>query len=102
MSNRTEVRAAICGLAAADMKPGKIAETLKVARSTVHRVLKKKKKGKSLEYNMSTRKKKLTPTVAAGLRRRIKAAPTKSLRQVAAESGQNRELVRRLVMISGW
>ena len=44
----------------------------------------------------------MTPRVAASLRRRIKCAPTKSLRQVAAEAGQNREVVRRLVKLSSW
>ena len=102
MSPRVEGRLAICGLSAAGMGPSKIAATLKVARSTVQRTLKKKTAGKSLEYDSSNRKKtKLTPRVAADLRRRIKCAPTKSLQQVAAETGQNRELVRRLVKLSG-
>ena len=40
--------------------------------------------------------------MAAGLRRRIPVAPTKSLRQVAAESGHGRETVRKFVLDSGW
>ena len=97
-----EVRAAICGLSQAGMRPSDIVATLKVARSTVQRTLKKKNAGKLLEYDSTSRKKtKLTPRVAAGLRRRIKCAPTKSLRQVAAKAGQNRELVRRLVKLYG-
>ena len=103
MSSRMEVRAAICGLAQAGMSPSKIAATLKIARTTVYRTLNKKSAGKSLQYDSTSRKKtKLTPRVAASLRRMIKPAPTKSLRQVAVESGQNRELVRRLVQLSGW
>ena len=85
------------------MRQSDIVATLKVARSTVQWTLKTKNGGKLLEYNSTSRKKtKLTPRVAAGLRRRIKCAPTKSLRQVAAKAGQNRELVRRLVKLYGW
>ena len=103
MSTQMEVRAAICGLSGAGMGHPKIAATLKIAQSTVQRTLKKKSADKSLEYDLTSRKKtKMTPRVAAGLSRRIKCAPTKSLRQVAAEAGQNSELVRCLVKLSGW
>ena len=44
----------------------------------------------------------LTPTVVAGLRRHIKATPTKSLRQVAKELSVPRKLVRQVVRESGW
>ena len=98
MSSRMEVRAAICGLAQAGMRQSDA--TLKVARSMIQSTLKKKNAGKSLEYDLASQKKsKLMLRVAAGLRRRIKCAPTKSLRQVAAEAGQNRELVRCLQVI---
>ena len=80
-----------------------IIATLKVAHSTVQRTLRKKNAGKLLKYDSSTRNKtKMTPRGAAGLRRRIKCAPSKSLRQVATERGQNHEFVRRLVKLSGW
>ena len=87
MASRVEVRAAIIGLSSAGFGPSKIASTLKCARSTVYRTLQKKiDKKNPLEYDASSRtKRKLTPRVTAGLKRRIKAAPTKSLRRVAAE-----------------
>ena len=44
----------------------------------------------------------LTPTVVAGLRRRIKAAPTKRLRKVAKKSSVPRESVRQVVKESSW
>ena len=88
MASRREVCTAICGLSQAGFNPSKIAATLNIARTTVYRTLQKKSVGKSLEYNSTTTKKwKLTPRAAAGLKRRIKAAPTKSLRRVAAEAG---------------
>ena len=54
---------------------------------------------------MSPRKRKrttLTPRVVAGLRCKIKAAPTKSLRRVAREANIPRQLVRQTVHDSGW
>ena len=104
MASRTEVRAAIIGLSDAGFNPSKVASTLKIARTTVYRTLKKRKNGTNpIVYDSASRTKpKMTPRVTAGLKRRIKAAPTKSLRRVAAEAGQNRELVRRLVKLSGW
>ena len=103
MSKREQVRAAICGLNAAGKTAMEIAATLKCGRATVYRALKKESKGEGVRHAVRPRKRPvLTPRVAAGLRRRIRAAPTKSLRRVAAESGQNRETVRRLVLESGW
>ena len=97
-----EMRSVICGLAAAGMRRSEIVATLKVAHSTVQRTLKKKNAGKLLEYDSTSKKKtKLTLRVAAGLRRRNNCAPTKSPQQVAAEAGQSRELVRRLVKLLG-
>ena len=104
MASRTEVRAEIIGLSEAGFNPSKIASTLKIARKTVYRTMKKKNNGTKnpLLYDSTSRtKRKLTPRVAALLKKRIKA-PTKSLRRVAAEAGQNQELVRRLVRLSGW
>ena len=57
MSNRMEVRAAICGLAEAQKTAWEISRILKVARSTVIRTLNKKKSGKELGHDVSTRKK---------------------------------------------
>ena len=98
------VCAAIIGLSEAGFNPSSIASTLKIARTTVYRTLKKNDGTKKpLEYDSTSRtKRKLTLRVAAGLKRRIKAAPTKSLWRVATVVGQNWELVRRLVRISGW
>ena len=44
----------------------------------------------------------MTPRVTAAIRRRIKAAPTKSLCRVAREAGLKRESVRQVVIQSGW
>ena len=58
MSNRMEVRAAICGLAEAQMSVTDISKTLKVARTTVRRTLKKKEDGEGLHHDIKSRKKK--------------------------------------------
>ena len=44
----------------------------------------------------------MTPRVVGGLKKRIKAAPTKSLRRVAKEANISRESVRRVVRGAGW
>ena len=87
MSDRMATRHAICALSNAGKSNKEIVRILKVAKTTVIRILKKQAAG-GLDHDTSGRKKTvLTPRVAAGLRRRIKAAPTKSLRRVAKEAG---------------
>ena len=44
----------------------------------------------------------MTPRVRAAIRRRVKAAPTKSLRKISRESGVGRESVRKVVVEAGW
>ena len=79
-----------------------IVRILNVAKTTVIRTLKKKAAG-GLEHDTTSRKKTiLMPRVAAGLRRRIKAAPTKSLRRVAKEAGLKPGVVWKLVREEGW
>ena len=103
MSKREKVRAAICCLHDAGKTAMDIAATLGCGRSTVYRTINKIKVGEGIKHAVRPKKRPvLTPRVAAGLRRRIRAAPTKSLRQVAAESGRARETVRRVVIESGW
>ena len=95
-------RHAICALAAAEKSNNNIVRTLKVAKTTVIRTLKKQAAG-GLDHDTSSRKKTvLTPRVAAGLKRRIKSAPTKSLRRVAKEAGLKPGVVWKLVREEGW
>ena len=65
----------------------------------------KKKAAGRLDHNTTGRKKTvLSPRVATGLWRRIKAAPTKSLRlrRVAKEAGLKPGVVWKLVREEGW
>ena len=102
MSDRMATRHAICALADAGRSNNDIVRILNVAKTTVIRTLKKKAAGE-LEHDTSSRKKTiLTPRVAAGLRRRIKAALTKSLRRVAKEAGLKPGVVWKLVREEGW
>ena len=79
-----------------------IVRILNVAKTTVIRTLKKKAAG-GLEHDTTSHKKTiLMPRVAAGLRRRIKATPTKSLRRVAKEAGLKPGVVWKLVREEGW
>ena len=80
-----------------------IVRILNVAKTTVIRTLKKKAAGGRLEHDTTRHKKTiLTPRVAAGLRLRIKSAPTKSLRRVAKEAGLKPGVVWKLVREEGW
>ena len=103
MSKREKTRATIFGLHDAGKTAIEIAATLECSRSTVYRALTKMAAGEGVRHAVRPQKRPvLTPRVVAGLRRRIRAAPTKSLRQVAAESCRNRETVRRVVIESDW
>ena len=95
-------RHAICALSDAGRSNNDIVRIFKVAKTTVIRTLKKKAAGNGLDHNTSGRKKTvLTPRVAAGLRRRIKSTPTKSLRRVAKEAGLKPGVVWKLVREKG-
>ena len=76
MSHRMKIRHAICALSDAGSSNNDIVRTLKVAKTTVIRTLKKRNVGGGLQHDVSSRQRTvLTPRVSAGLRRRIKAAP---------------------------
>ena len=104
MSNRVDNRAAISALLDAGEAPVAIAKTLGVSRSTVYLVKNKKKAGKdpTKEGLKGRASPVVTPRVLGGLKKRIRAAPKKSLRRVAAEAGMNRESVRKVVVNAGW
>ena len=104
MSNRLDTRAAISALLDAGETPAFISRTLSVSRTTVYLVKNKKKVGANpLEDLPRTRAHPVvTPRVLGGLKKRIRAAPKKSLRRVAQESGINRESVQKVVVQAGW
>ena len=99
MSKRTDVRAAISALLDAGESPTEISKTLKVSRPTIYRIKNiKEKGGDPISAKIPARKRPvLTSRVLGGLRKRIRSAPTKSLRRVAGEAGVNRETVRKMV-----
>ena len=104
MSDRIKIRHAICALSDAGSTNMDIVRTLKVAKTTVIRTLKKRNGGgNGLNHDTSRRKRTvLTPRVSATLRRRIKAAPTKPLARVAKEAGLKPGVVYKLVKEEGW
>ena len=71
-----KIRHAICALSDAGSSNNDIVRTLKVAKTTVIRTLKKRNDG-GLKHDVISRQRTfLTQRVSARLRRRIKAAPT--------------------------
>ena len=104
MSDRVDNRAAISALLDAGEAPVAMAKTLGVSRSTVYLVKNKKKAGKdpTKEAPKGRASPVVTPRVLGGLKKRIRAAPKKFLRRVAAEAGVNRESVRKVVVNAGW
>ena len=97
------IRHANCALSDAGSSNNDIIRTLKIAKTTVIRTLKKRiGGGTGLEHDTTSRQRTvLTPRVSAGLLRRIKAAPTKSLRRVAKEAGLKPGVVWKLVRDEG-
>ena len=96
-------RHAIAALLQAGKTTTVIAKEVSCSRFLVYKVKKLQEAGKDLGYAFTPRVKAvLTPTVRAGIKRRVKAAPTKSLRRVAREAGVHREIVRRVVKEEGW
>ena len=103
MSTRKETREAILALLDAQKTPTEITKTLQCSRPLVYKVKKSKAGGKNMDHAFAARKKTvLTPITRAAIRRRIRSAPTKSLRRVAKESGINREAVRTVMKQEGW
>ena len=103
MSEWNKKRIAISTLLRAGKTINEIVVDLGTSRSTVKRVKRRTKDGKDPEA--SPRKKSariLTPHVVGGLKKRIRTAPTKSLRRVAKEAKVPRESVRRVVRKAGW
>ena len=104
MSKRLEVRQAISALLDADKAPKDIVAALKCSRTLVFKVQRLKKAGDTdLKHAFKPRKAKtLTPRVRAAIRRRVKAAPTKSLRKISRESSVARESINKVVVEAGW
>ena len=91
MTDRMATRHAICALSAAGRSNNEIDRTLKVAKTTVIRTLKKKAAGNGLEHDTTGRKKTvLTLRVAAGLRQR--QPPQNPLGGCGLEAGKGRRL----------
>ena len=102
MSTRQDVRAVISALLDAGKTTKEVVADLKCGKSVVYEVKKRKEAGISAQASPRKRTRTtLTPTVVAGLRRRIKAAPTKSLWKVANEAAVPRELVQQVVREAG-
>ena len=94
---------AIAALLQVGKTPTVITKEVSCSRFLVYKVKNLQKAGKDLGYAYTPRVKTvLTPTVRAGIKRPIKAAPTKPLRRVAREAGVHREAVWRVIKDEGW
>ena len=103
MNSWSEKRIAVSALIDTGKLTNTIAADLGVGRSLVLKVKRRLAAGKDLQASSRKAKKLiLTPKVVGGLKKRIKAAPTKSLRRVAKEANISRESVRRVVRGAGW
>ena len=103
MSSWSDTRTAITALVRAGKSINEIIRDLCTSRSTVLRIKSQLAAGKDPQPSPQKRARPtLTPRVTAGLRRRIKVAPTKSLRRVPNEVSVPQELVRQVVQESGW
>ena len=103
MNAWAEKRIAIAALIEAGKTNNAIAADLKCSRSLVLKVKRRLAAGKDLQPSPRKAKKPvLTSRVVGGLKKRIKVAPTKSLRRVAKEANVSRESVRRVVREAGW
>ena len=102
MQTWKEKRIAVSALLDAGKSINGIIANLGVSRALVLKVKSRLASGKDLQASPRKAKKPvLTPRVVGGLKKRIKAAPTKSLRRVAKEA-VSRESVRRVVHEAGW
>ena len=103
MSTRKEVRVAVSALLDAGKSVTAISKDLGCSRRLIYRVKNLKAAGGDYQHQYPVRAGTvLTPMVRAGVKRRIRNAPNKSLRQVARETGLKRETVRRVVIQEGW
>ena len=103
MSEQRNIQTTISALLRAGKTPKEIVRDLGYARATVYRIKTRIDAGKDPQPSPRKRKRPtLTPRVVAGLKKRIRSAPTKSLRKVAAKAHVPRELVRQVVKESGW
>ena len=93
MSKRIQTRQAICDLFCAGKLPTEVIRDLRVDRDTAYRVKKRMEatpegEEPNLEVAYCPRARDvLTPCVRAGVKRRIRAAPTKSLRRITKKNG---------------
>ena len=103
MSDRKNVRTAIAALVRVGKSNREISTDLECSKTLVLKVKRRLSVGKGPQVSPRKRKKTtLTLGVVGGLKKRIKAAPTKSLRRVARESKVPRELVRQVVRDADW
>ena len=108
MSKRILGRQAILALLRAGKTPTEVIGSLGVSRQTVYSVKKRMETtpdGQEVNLEVKYRpraRKVMTPRVQAAVRRRIRTAPTKSLRRVAKEAKVGREAVRKVVLDEGW
>ena len=103
MPGRIKTRHAISALLDAGKRSADIVWDLGYGRTLVHKIKALKVQGKDISSFKRKRKNTImTPRVTAAVRKRIKAASTKSLRRVAREAGLKRESVRKVVIQSGW
>ena len=103
MSERKNVRTAIAALVRAGKSTREINTDLECSKTFVLRVKRRLASGKSPQVSPRKRKKTtLTPRAMGGLKKQIKAAPTKSLRRVAKEANVPRELVWQVVRDTWW
>ena len=94
MSSRSETQTAIAGMVHAGQSISAIVSTLGTSRSTILRVKKRLAAGKDPQASPPKRKAPiLSSRVVGGLKKHIKAAPTKSLRRIAKEAGVTRESI---------
>ena len=103
MPNWKEKRIALAALLNAGKSINVTAADLGVSRFLVLKVKKRLAAGKDVQASpRKVNRPVLRPRVVGGLKKRIKAAPTKSLRRVAKEANVSRESVRRVVKEAGW
>ena len=103
MNSWSEKRIAVAALIEAGKITNSIAADLKVSRSLVLKVKRRLAADKDLQaLPRKAKRPVLTSRVVGGLKKWIKAAPTKSLRRVAKEANVSRESVRRVIRMAGW
>ena len=103
MSEQKNICTTISSLLRAGKTPKEIVRDLGYPRATVYGIKTCIDAGKDPQPSPCKQKwPTLSPRVVAGLKKRIRSAPTKSLRKVAAEAQVPRKLVRQVVKEAGW